>query len=515
MVDLSSFNIGASLPALALALGACVVLVLDLYTPKDQKQRTAFLCLIGLGVSLVLALASFNTNQTAFKGMFRADSFSALVDVVALVTAAISILISRDYMARTKIERGEFYPLVLLSAAGAMFMGAAGDLIVVLISLELLSIPLYVMAGMRRPDVRSEESAMKYFLMGAFASGFFVYGMAMVYGATGTTNLEAIFNSVQAGDLASPFLLLLGTGLILVALGFKVAAVPFHAWTPDVYQGSPTAVTAYMSVIAKVGGFGALLRVMTLALPSFLVGTVTLDPGQSVTVHAAWQDTVSIIAALTMLFGNFVAISQKDIKRMLAYSSIAHAGYLLMAVAAAGTFQITANDAGVQSVQLVIASEALQGALIYLVAYAFTNIGAFSVAIAVEKDDASGTLIDDFAGLGRTHPMYAGAMSVFLFSLVGIPLTGGFVGKWFVFSSSLSAGLTLLALIGVLTSVISAYYYLRVIVKMWLEVGEGDAKPSQWLSIGVGVCAVATLLIGIAPPLVSGLAQSVTAIVLR
>ena len=515
MIDLEALNFGAAFPAVSLALGACILFIVDLSVPKDRKHITANLALVGVVVSFLISATGLNASETAFYGRFLVDSFTALVNLIALVTAFISILIAQDYLKRTNINRGEYYPLLLLTTAGVMLMGSAGDLIVLLIALELLSIPLYVMAGFRRPDARSEESAMKYFLLGAFASGFLIYGIALMYGASGTTDLARIFEQVQAGTLTAPFLMLLGAGLVLVAMGFKVAVVPFHMWTPDVYQGAPTAVTAYMSVAAKIGGFAGLLRVLTIAIPSFVVGDLAVEPGQTLVVHAAWQDVVAVLAGLTMILANVIAILQTDIKRLLAYSSIAHAGYLMMAVAAAGSFQVTADDFGALSYSFLIGQEAVQGAMIYLIAYAFTNVGAFAVAIAVERDDASGTLIDDFAGLGRAHPLLAGAMTVFMLSLVGIPLTGGFVGKWFVFFSAVNANLTALVLIGVLTSVISAFYYLRVIVRMWFDVGEGIASTPRSLAWGVGVCAIATLVVGVLPTLVAGLAQSVTLVAMR
>jgi NADH-quinone oxidoreductase subunit N len=514
-MSIPNLNLWATLPALSLALGACFLFLVDVFVPKERKGITAGLAIVGVVVSFVLSIPGFGIRTTAFGGMFISDPFTALINVITLIATFISILAAYDYLKRARIERGEYYPILLMVASGAMFMGASGDLVIVFIGLELLSIPLYILAGFRRPDLRSEESAMKYFLLGAFSTGFLVYGIALVYGATGTTNLQQIFNHVATSDVVSPFLLLMGAGLLLVSLGFKVAAVPFHMWTPDVYQGAPTPVTAFMSVVAKVGGFGALLRVLAIAVPTLVLGNIKVEPGQTVMLHAAWQDAVSIIAALTMILGNVVAISQRDIKRLLAYSSIAHAGYILMAVAAAGTFQVTADAAGNQSVSLVLGQQAIQGALIYLLAYAFTNIGAFAVAIAVEHDDATGTLLDDFSGLGRTRPALALAMAVFMLSLTGIPLTAGFVGKWFVFLAALNSGLGLLALIGVLTSVISAYYYLRVIVKMWLETGEADAKLPTPLSSAVALCAVGTLVIGILPYLASSVAQTVTTVALR
>jgi NADH-quinone oxidoreductase subunit N len=508
-VNMQDLNLWATLPALSLSIGACVLLLIDAFIPKHRKDITAWLAIIGLIVALLLSLPGFAMRTIAFNGMFIADAFTALINVVTAITTIVSILVAYDYLKRTGIERGEYYPLLLFSASGAMFMAAAGDLVIVFIGLELLSIPLYILAGFRRPDVRSEESAMKYFLLGAFATGFLVYGIALVYGATGTTNLQAIFTRISAAEVKSTFLLVMGAGLLLVSLGFKVAAVPFHMWTPDVYQGAPTPVTAFMSVIAKLGGFGALLRVLAIAMPILLLSQVNVSPGQTVTLHAAWQDTVAIIAALTVILGNVVAVVQRDIKRLLAYSSIANAGYILMAVAALGTFQVTVDAAGKQIVAPIIGQQAIQGALIYLVAYAFTNIGAFAVAIAVERDDATGTLIDDFSGLSRTQPVLAAAMAIFLLSLIGIPLTAGFIGKWFVFLSALNAGLGVLAFIGVLTSLISAYYYLRVIVKMYLETGEATAKVTPTLYTAVIICVVGTVVLGILPYLATSVVQNV------
>jgi NADH-quinone oxidoreductase subunit N len=501
-------NLGAALPALSLALGACVLFLLDAFIPKERKAITAWLAVIGVIVSFVLSLGGFSGSSTAFNGMFIADPFTASLNLITLIATFVSILVAYDYLQRTKIERGEYYPLLLITASGAMFMGSAGDLVVIFVGLELLSIPLYILAGFRRPDPRSEESAMKYFLLGAFATGFLVYGIALIYGATGTTNLQAIYSQLAVGRINSAYLLLAGAGLVLVALGFKVAAVPFHMWTPDVYQGAPTPVTAFMSVVAKVGGFGALLRLLAFAIPTLILSQDSLHT--ATTIHAAWQDIISILAALTMILGNFVAITQRDIKRLLAYSSIAHAGYILMAVAAAGTLTVSFDSAGKQVFSLNFAQDALQGVLIYLLAYAFTNIGAFAVAIAVERNDGTGTLIDDFAGLGTRQPWLATAMTIFMLSLIGIPLTAGFTGKWFVFLPTLNAGLPLLALIGIVTSLISAYYYLRVVAKIWLEPGEADGKLTLPLSTAVLLCTAGTVLLGILPAFATQIAQNVT-----
>jgi NADH-quinone oxidoreductase subunit N len=491
---LADLNLGVTWASVFLALYATGLLVADMLIPKEHKIRTAWLAIAGIVISFVLNLATYNTTDHAFFGMFTADPFSAFLNIVSLLAAFLSILLSVDYLKRTGIERGEFYPLILFTTSGIMFMGHANDLIVIFIGLELLSIPLYVMAALRYPDLKSEESGIKYFILGAFASAFFVYGAALIYGSTGTTNLQSIFQAVgtltNGESNSSLTLLLLGAGLALVGLCFKVAAVPFHMWTPDVYEGAPTPVTAFMSVGAKVGGFASLLRLLIVALPALIV----VD-GQT---NASWQQTVSLIAAATLILGNIVAIAQTNVKRMLAYSSIAHAGYVLMAVAAAGT-------AGV-------GDKAAQSAVVYLMAYMFTNLGAFAVALAIEKNDGTGTNISDFIGLSKSKPLLAIMMAVFMLSLTGIPLTAGFMGKWVVFQATLNAGLVWLALVGVLTSVVSAFYYVRIIVNMYLRDGEGD--PAQgatpYVNWAVYVSFAGTLLLGIFPFLMLNLANPIT-----
>ncbi len=487
----ADLNLGVALPGITLALGAIILLLVDLFVKR--KEVTAWLAIAGLVVALVITLLVYNEHQEAFMGMFVADPFSAFLNIVILLAAIISVLLSIDYVKRAGIERGEYYILLLFTTVGGMFMANSNDLIAVFVSLELLSIPLYVLAAFRAPNLKSEESGMKYFILGAFSSAFFVYGAALIYGATGTTNLPQVFaaiNTAIAGQGGqSTLLLLLGSGLVLVGLGFKVAVVPFHMWTPDVYEGAPTPVTAFMSVAAKVGGFAALLRILLVAMPALMVEQQTV---------AAWQNVLELIAAATLILGNFVAISQTNIKRLLAYSSIAHAGYILIAVAAAGTPGI--------------ADQAARAALLYLIAYMFTNLGAFAVVIAIEKDDGSGTTLDSFKGLGKSRPGLAAMMAFFMLSLTGIPLTGGFIGKWFVFWAALNSGLTVLAVIGVLTSVVSAFYYVRVIVNMYLSDDAGDpavgATPYVTWATYIGFAG--TLLIGVAPFLITSLSDRVS-----
>lgn len=495
--SLSELNLGATLPAVLLSVGTIFLLMVDIFLPKERRHLTAWLALAGLAVSFILTLANFNTQGLALVGMFIADPFTSFMSMIVLITAALTVLIGIDYMKRTGIARGEFWSLLLLSTAGVMFMASANDLIVVFIALELLSIPLYVMAAFRSNNAKSEEAGMKYFILGAFASAFFVYGSALVYGATGTTNLTEIVGAVAgitASGGASLGYLLVGAGLIIVALGFKVAVVPFHMWTPDVYEGAPTPVTAYMSVGAKIGGFAALLRVLVTALPELTAGA-SPDP--------VWQNTVMIIAALTMIVGNFVAMSQTNLKRMFAYSSIAHAGYILMAIAAAANPDY--------------ADAAAKAALIYLLSYAFTNLGAFGVILAIEKNDGTGTELSNLVGFARSKPIMAAMMTVFMFSLTGIPLTAGFTGKWFVFQSAIGAGLFPLTIIGVLTSVVSAYYYVRVIVNMYLVDGEGDAAEgaTPYVSWAIYASFAGVVVLGLFPILAANLTEAVTLVAAR
>lgn len=495
-------NIGVALPALTLAFGTMFVLLVDIFLPEERKPWTPILALAGISASFIMTLFTYSPEQTeSFGGMFVGDAFTGFANITVLITAFFSVLLSTDYLKRTKIAHGEFYSLILLSTSGVMFMAGANDLVMVFIGLELLSIPLYVLAAFRGIDreaypeqgYRSEESGMKYFILGAFSSAFFVYGAAMIYGATGTTSLPAIAEALPtmlATGGTAVFLMLLGVALILVALGFKVAAVPFHMWTPDVYEGAPTPVTAFMSVAAKVGGFASLLRIMIVAASGFVI--VEGDP-------ATWQTVVSIIAAATLILGNIVAISQTNIKRLLAYSSIAHAGYILMAVAASATAGV--GDA------------AAQGAMVYMLSYLFANIGALAVVIAIEKDDGSGVDMENLVGLGKTRPWLAAAMTVFMLSLTGIPPMAGFLGKWLVFAATVDAGLIWLAVLGVLTSVAGAYYYVRIIVNMYLrddregDVAAGATAPVNWT---VYASMTATLVLGIFVPLVLNLSNLIS-----
>ena len=479
-LDNLASNLSAIMPINIVVAWACALLVVDLVIPKERKGLTALLAALGLVVAMGFAIAQTGSETVAFNGMVVVDGFAVFLTLLFLGSGLVGIALAYDYLKEMGIDRGEYYVLLMFSLSGMILMALAADLIVVFLALELLSIPLYVLAGFARPRQESEEAAIKYFLLGAFSSGFVVYGVALVFGATGSTALAEIVKALNAGstDLS---LLGIGAALILIGLGFKVAVVPFHMWTPDVYQGAPSAVTAFMAVGAKAGGFAALVRIFVSALPALAVDFTPVLWG---------------VAALTMLLGNIVAIAQGNIKRMLAYSSIAHAGYILMALVPFG--------------QAEVAGDAVAAALFYLLAYAFTNFAAWAVVIAMEKAEGRGLALSDYAGMGRKYPALAAIMTVAMLSFTGVPPTLGFVGKLYLFRSVIEGGFYGLALIGVLTSLVSAYYYLRVVGIMYMQEGEPVARRDPWLYLtaaATGVCTVALSIFSV--PLFTWASQAV------
>jgi NADH-quinone oxidoreductase subunit N len=456
------------LPVLIVGGWGALLMVVDLFAPEDNKGWAPWLTLVGLALAFVQTIGLWGFNGGTFtpqngQPMLVLDNFASFLNAIFLLTGFITVLISLNYLSQAGLDRPEYYMLLLFSLSGMMLMGMANDLILVFLALELLSIPLYILSGFAWPRPDSEESAMKYFLLGAFSSSILVFGIALTYGATGSTALPAVLATI--GD--SGALGLAGVAFLLVGFAFKVAAVPFHMWTPDVYEGAPTTVTAFMSVGAKVGGFAAMLRVFVVALPD---------------VGDAWVGAVAVVAALTMILGNVVALAQPNIKRMLAYSSIAHAGYIMIAVAAS-----------------VGSPDGVSAALFYMFAYLFTNLGAFAVVIAVERTEGKGVLLEDYKGLGRRAPLLALAMAYFMLSLTGVPPTGGFSGKLFVFRAAIEANLVWLAVIGVVTSVISGYFYLRVVYLMYMYEGEGAVTNRPALNTAVALTVLATVLLGILP----------------
>ncbi len=475
-IEIPSLNLVALAPQFVIIVAALVVLLADLFRSEEQKNLPAWLSLAGVVISAVVLFATWGNEASSFQNIAAADGYSKFLNLVFLTTAGLSILISIEYVAREEMACGEYYALLLLATAGMMLMSAATDLIIVFLGLEILSIPLYVLTGLNRAPQESGEAALKYFLLGAFASAFFLYGIALTYGATGATNLAGIQDLTGLRENLSglPYLYI-ALGLLLIGFAFKVALVPFHMWVPDVYQGAPTSVTAFMSVGAKAAGFAALVRVLLYAFP---------------TLESSWTVPLAALAVLTMTLGNLAAIAQTDIKRMLAYSSIAHAGYILMGV-------VAANEAGAV------------GVLFYLLAYALMNVGAFATAIVVGRRGEPGVEIVDYAGLASRHPFLAATMAIFMLSLAGVPPLAGFMGKFYLFSAAVQADLTWLAIIGVLNSVVSVFFYLRVIVVMYMREAE-EPKPLSlsWpLGVAVALAALGTLVLGLWPSPLLDMAQ--------
>lgn len=461
-------------PELIVIGTALVIFLVGVLDRSERKRYLAYLALIGVVAAALVALYIWDGQETAYPGILAMDALTAFLNLVFLTVAALSILISVDYTAQLGFGEGEYYGLMLLAVSGMMFLGAADNLMVVFLGLEILSIPLYILAGFNRSDVRSGESALKYFLLGAFASGFLLYGMAMLYGGTGTTSLGKIAEVLGGASPASPYVWI-GMAMVIVGFGFKVALVPFHMWTPDVYQGAPTSVTAFMSVGAKAAGFAALIRILAGAL---------------VSQAESWSWILAVLAVLTMTLGNVAAIAQSNVKRMLAYSSIAHAGYILVGLVAASV-------------------EGIQAVVFYLMAYAFMNVGAFAVLIAVAQHQG-GEELDHLNGLGHNQPWLATAMTVFMFSLAGVPPLVGFFGKLYVFAAAVEGGWWWLAAVGVVNSVISAYFYLRVVAYMYMQrpLREAPFTVHAPLAVAVFIAVLGTVAIGLWPSLMVGLSQA-------
>jgi NADH-quinone oxidoreductase subunit N len=467
-----TLNLYAVLPVLIIMGWGLLVMVLDMLV-KDGEKWPSRVSLLGLVIAGVVVAVQWSTGYvgTAFtpadgNPMIIADGYVHFLNMLFVITGILGILMAGAYLGTAEIlERAEYYMLLLFSISGMMLMGMSNDLIMVFLALELLSIPLYILCGMARPNVQSEESAMKYFLLGAFSSAFLLFGIALLYGATGSTEMPVIQENFMNGGIIA----LTGMVMLLVGFAFKIAAVPFHMWTPDVYEGAPTSVTAFMAVGAKIGGFAALIRIF--------VGTLPAEAAE------VWVPAIAVISALTMIVGNVMALTQNNVKRMLGYSSIAQAGYILMALAADP-----------------LSGTGVPAALYYMLAYLFTTLGAFAIIIMVENPAYDKVNLEDYKGLARQNVALAVTLSLFMFSLIGIPLTGGFVGKFFVFGTTIQAGLTWLAVIGVVTSVISAFYYLRLVVYMFMFEGDSSRQTfGRALTTTAVVAAVATLILGIVP----------------
>ena len=470
------------LPAGLLAATAAVLLLLDLLPPRERKEHLAIVGLGGVVAALIAALVLWGNPRRAFGGMVVLDNYALFVDVTIAYATGLVLLLSMDYLRRNGIEAGEYYALICFSATGMMLLASATDLIVVLLAVELMSQSLYVLAGFFRSRLAAGESSMKYFLLGAFATGFLLYGIALVYGATGTTNLDKIA-AAAAGSARDP-VLLIGFALLLVGFGFKISSVPFHMWTPDVYEGAPTTVTALIATGSKAAAVAALLRVLLTSLRA---------------AQPDWAAVLWVLAVLTMTVGNVVAIAQSNLKRMLAYSSIAHIGYVLVGVVAGGSF----GNGGV---------------LFYLLAYAFTTVGAFGVVLLLERGGQEAVNLEDYSGLAARHPVVALTLTLFLLSLIGIPPTAGFMGKFYLFAAGVRAGYLWLVIIAVLNSAAAAYYYLRLIVYMFMREPEGvptGYAPSLAGSLALGIALWGVFQFGLMPGPLFELAQAAVLPLLR
>ncbi len=451
------------LPEVVLSVFGIIVMMIDPLIPEQSpKKPLGIIAIIGILAALAATVYQTGFYGNAFYNTIRVDTFSVFFHVVVLLIALVVLLSSLDYLEVQRIRSGEYYALVLFGTVGMMLMSAAVELVLIFIALEISSISTYILAGMRRRAAESAEASLKYFLLGSFATAFFLYGVALVFGATGTTNVYGIAQYLQT---QSSLLAYLAVGLMFVGLGFKVASAPFHVWTPDVYEGAPAPVVAFMSTGPKAAAFAVLLRVLF----------ATDAPG--------WFWMVWVSAVLSMTLGNIGALVQQNVKRLLAYSSIAHAGYILVAFAAAKQVGISA-------------------AIFYTASYAAMNVGAFAVISHFASTGEKYVTLDDYAGLGRRFPLLAAILTIFLLSLIGIPVTGGFFAKFYVFNAALQSHLVGLTIIGVMNSAVAAYYYLRVIVYMYMRNERGEipvARIPVGLGIGLAISLIATIYLGVLP----------------
>jgi len=465
------------LPMLIVTGTAFVVLIADLFVQGPDREGLGWIGLVGLGIAAVVSALLWTTEAHGFGDSIALDRYALFFNFVICLSGALTLLMSMDYLQTINLVVGEYYVQLLLAVVGMMLMAAATDLIVLFLGLELMSIGVYVLAGIWRPELRSSEAALKYFLLGAFASGFLLYGIAMAYGAFGTTTLGAIATQLASLTAEQRPLALAAMGLLLVGFAFKVAAVPFHAWAPDVYEGSPTSVTALMAVGVKAAAFAAFTRVFLHTLSAMAVD---------------WTWILWVLAVLTMSVGNLAALAQRNIKRMLAYSSIAHAGYILVGMVGGG------EDGGA-------------AVLFTLLVYTLMTLGAFGVVIAVGRRGEPNEEIVDYAGLGFRYPFLGACMTVFMLSLAGIPSLAGFTGKFFLFSAAIEKGFVWLVIIAALNSTISIYYYAGVLMQMYMGEGTREVQSVShrpYLLAALLITATGTVLLGLFPTWALNLARS-------
>jgi NADH-quinone oxidoreductase subunit N len=469
-------QLDAIVPMLCVTLAALASMGAEAFRRKDERMPIGILGLVGLISAGISAALLWDRNAEGF-GVIIADNFGLFVTIVLAIVGVLTIMFSSQVVERDGLPGGEYYSLVLFSIVGMIMMATAKDLLVIFVALEILSLAVYVLTAIRRDHLPGTEAAFKYFLLGAFSSAFFLYGIAFTYGVTGSTRLDMVGSVLSAQSMTNNPMVLLALGLLLVGFAFKISAVPFHMWTPDAYEGAPAIVTGFMSTGVKAAAFAAFARVFLSALEPF---------------KDEWAPVVAVIAVATMILGTVVGVAQSNLKRMLAYSSIAHGGYLLVGL-------VAVNDVGKAAI------------LFYLLAYSVTNLAAFGVIALLGTRDKPNDNLRDYAGLWHTRPTLAALMTVSLLSLGGLPPTAGFIGKWYIFSAAVSAGYYSLAVIGMLTSVISVFFYLRVVVMMYMAEREGETQPVRVTGLGMAALAVsiaAIFYLGVLPTQVLDLAAN-------
>lgn len=484
-VNLADVNLTLIMPEIIVCLVGVLVMMVDAFTKPSQRWITGSISLLGLAGAAVSCFSLWSSavvGGQAFNGMIVLDEMRLGFTIVFLIVSALTILVSMVWIESERLPAGEFHSLLMFATAGMMLMASGGDLVIIFLGLEILSIATYVMAGFRRSDVRSNESSLKYFILGSFSSAFLLYGIALIYGGTattaglaGTTNISLIAQRIPDSQFKP--LLFAGAAMLLIGFGFKIATAPFHIWTPDVYEGAPTPVTAFMAAGPKAAGFAAFIRVFVFAFPFVLA--LNNDAGSL--LHSAWLSALAVLAVVTMFVGNIVAIVQDNVKRLLAYSSIAHAGYALVGFVAAGaSMETDQRNAAITSVTF------------YLLTYAVMNLGAFVVVTLIARAGDRRTSVEDYNGIGFKSPVLAFSLSLFLLSLLGMPLTAGFMGKIVVFREALRHGYVWLVVLAVLNTAISAYYYLRLIVVMFFR-----ERTTPWSTPPIPMSAAIALVLTI------------------
>ena len=454
-------------PFTFLSVMAIIAMVLDALIVNSSRITFIFSA-ITLLISGILGISTFGLHGIGFNGMVTGGGFAAYFDILFSIGGLLTILTSRQYLQRENIEHDEFYSLVLFAVAGMMLIAHSNHLLILFIGIEVMSVSFYILSGYMRNNAKSVESSLKYFLLGAFATGFLVYGIALIYGSTGSMDYNQIALNINNNTLNFPALLPIGVALIVIGLSFKAAAFPFHQWAPDVYQGAPTIVTAFMSTAGKAAAFAAFIPIVTVLMPS---------------APAKLQMIFAVMSAATMLIGNISALAQSNIKRMLAFSSVAHAGYIMMGLVSGSQY-------------------GYGGIVFYLTAYMFMQIGSFIIVAILERNGEKYLELSDYAGLSKRHPVLAAFMAIFMLSLAGIPPFAGFFGKYFLFTAAIDAGFLWLTLVGVLSSIISVYFYIGLIVKMYFTEPEGQREDNE-----VGMSGL-SLIITIAGVIVLGILPS-------